>query len=57
MIKDRKKAIEYCLANAKKDDIVLIVGKGHQNYEEIGGVKYPFDEEEIVKNILLERGL
>lgn len=57
VIKDRKKAIEYCLANAKKDDIVLIVGKGHQNYEEIGGVKYPFDEEEIVKNILLERGL
>ncbi len=52
VIKDRKDAIEYCLKNAKKDDIVLIIGKGHQNYEEIEGVKIPFDERRIVTEFL-----
>lgn len=52
VIKDRKKAIHYCLENAKPGDIILIVGKGHQNYEEIKGVKYPFDEKEIVLEFL-----
>ncbi|NCA68006.1 MAG: UDP-N-acetylmuramoyl-L-alanyl-D-glutamate--2,6-diaminopimelate ligase [Clostridia bacterium] len=52
IIKDRKEAIEYCLKKARKDDIVLIVGKGHQNYEEIEGVKYPFDEKQIVSDFV-----
>lgn len=50
VIKDRRQAIYHALSIAKKDDIVLIAGKGNQDYEEIEGVKYPFDEREIVKD-------
>ncbi|MDL2287726.1 UDP-N-acetylmuramoyl-L-alanyl-D-glutamate--2,6-diaminopimelate ligase [Eubacteriales bacterium OttesenSCG-928-G02] len=52
VIKDRKKAIYAALDMAEKNDIVLIVGKGHQDYEEINGVKYPFNEREIVTDYL-----
>lgn len=48
IIKDRRIAIYHALSLAKKDDIVLIVGKGNQDYEEIEGVKYPFDERKVV---------
>lgn len=51
VIKDRKEAIEYAVKNAVSGEVVLIIGKGHQLYEEIEGVKYPFDEREIVKSI------
>jgi UDP-N-acetylmuramoyl-L-alanyl-D-glutamate--2,6-diaminopimelate ligase len=37
---------------AKKGDIILIAGKGHETYQEIKGVKYPFDDREVVKEIL-----
>mgnify|MGYP001115079233 FL=1 len=50
IIKDRRQAIYHALSLAKKDDIVLIVGKGNQDYEEIEGVKYPFDEREVVRD-------
>ncbi len=50
VIKDRKEAIEYALSKAKKGDIVIIPGKGHQHYEEIEGKKIPFNEKEIVEN-------
>ena len=42
--------VYHALSLAKKDDIVLIVGKGNQDYEEIEGVKYPFDEREVVRD-------
>ena len=45
---DRKKAIEYALANAAEGDVVIIAGKGHETTQEIKGVKYPFDDREIV---------
>ncbi|MBO5298608.1 MAG: UDP-N-acetylmuramoyl-L-alanyl-D-glutamate--2,6-diaminopimelate ligase [Clostridia bacterium] len=45
---DRKDAIKYALSIAKKDDAVILAGKGHEPYQEIKGVKYPFDEREIV---------
>jgi len=45
---DRKNAIKYALSIAKKDDAVILAGKGHEPYQEIKGVKYPFDEREIV---------
>ena len=48
IIVDRKTAIFEALKKAEKGDIVLIVGKGHQDYEEIQGEKYPFDERLIV---------
>ena len=38
-----------------KKDIVILAGKGHETYQEINGEKYPFDEREIVKEILGEK--
>ena len=50
-ITDRRQAIKTAVALAKKDDIILIAGKGHENYQEINGVKYPFDDKEIICEI------
>lgn len=49
IIPDRRDAIHHALSVAKSGDIVLIVGKGNQLYEEIGHEKIPFDEREVVK--------
>ena len=49
IVPDRRDAIHHALFVAKKGDIVLIVGKGNQLYEEIGHEKIPFDEREVVK--------
>ena len=49
IIKDRKAAIHYALNQANPGDIVILAGKGQQDYEEIKGVKYPFDERLVVK--------
>ena len=46
---DRKKAIEFALREAAEGDVVVIAGKGHETTQEIAGVKYPFDDREIVK--------
>jgi UDP-N-acetylmuramoyl-L-alanyl-D-glutamate--2,6-diaminopimelate ligase len=48
-ISDRKEAIKTACTLAQQDDIILIAGKGHENYQEIKGVKYPFDDKEILK--------
>jgi UDP-N-acetylmuramoyl-L-alanyl-D-glutamate--2,6-diaminopimelate ligase len=50
-ITDRREAIKAAIAFARKGDIILIAGKGHENYQEINGVKYPFDDKEIVCEI------
>jgi UDP-N-acetylmuramoyl-L-alanyl-D-glutamate--2,6-diaminopimelate ligase len=50
-ISDRKEAIRTAVAFAKKGDIILIAGKGHEKYQEINGIKHPFDDFEIVKEI------
>jgi len=49
IIPDRKEAIGFAVNNAVPGEVVLIIGKGHQLYEEIEGIKHPFDEREIVK--------
>ncbi len=49
---DREKAIQNALSKAGKDDMIVIAGKGHENYQEIRGVRYPSNDSEIVKNIL-----
>ncbi|MXQ55865.1 UDP-N-acetylmuramoyl-L-alanyl-D-glutamate--2,6-diaminopimelate ligase [Shimazuella alba] len=46
-IVDRKSAIEHALKQAKPGDVVLIAGKGHETYQEINGVRYPFDDRKI----------
>jgi UDP-N-acetylmuramoyl-L-alanyl-D-glutamate--2,6-diaminopimelate ligase len=48
-ISDRKEAIRTACTLAKPGDIILIAGKGHENYQEIKGVKHPFDDFEILK--------
>jgi UDP-N-acetylmuramoyl-L-alanyl-D-glutamate--2,6-diaminopimelate ligase len=48
-ITDRKEAIKTACALAKPGDIILVAGKGHEKYQEIKGVKYPFDDVEVVK--------
>lgn len=53
---DRREAIAYCLSNAKEGDLIVLVGKGHEDYQEIKGIKYPMDEREIIQK-LLEGGL
>ena len=54
-ILDRQKAIEHLLDTAKKGDIVALIGKGHEDYQEIKGVKYYFCEEEIILNHLKQK--
>ena len=50
-IVDRKEAIRTACLLAGKGDVVLIAGKGHENYQEIKGVKHPFDDREIAKEM------
>lgn len=49
---DRKQAITTAYRLAKANDILLIAGKGHEKYQEIEGVKYPFDDKEIVHSLI-----
>jgi UDP-N-acetylmuramoyl-L-alanyl-D-glutamate--2,6-diaminopimelate ligase len=50
-ITDRKEAIKTALALAGKGDVILIAGKGHETYQEIQGVKYPFDDRQIITEL------
>ncbi|MGP1514678.1 MAG: UDP-N-acetylmuramoyl-L-alanyl-D-glutamate--2,6-diaminopimelate ligase [Bacteroidales bacterium] len=51
-IENRREAIKVAMALAKKDDIILVAGKGHENYQEICGEKYHFDDrEELMKGM------
>lgn len=54
IIPDRKEAIKYAIENGQKGDIIMLIGKGHEDYLEIKGVRYPFDERVVIKNILDE---
>ncbi|MBE5826050.1 MAG: UDP-N-acetylmuramoyl-L-alanyl-D-glutamate--2,6-diaminopimelate ligase [Butyrivibrio sp.] len=54
-ITDRKEAIAYAIDNAEQGDIIVLAGKGHEDYQEIRGVKYPMDERDLIKEILKER--
>lgn len=48
---DRREAIKTAIALAKKGDIILVAGKGHENYQEIKGVKHHFDDKEVIREI------
>lgn len=52
IIPDREKAIEYAMKNAEDGEIIVLAGKGHEDYQEINGVKHKMDEKIIVKNII-----
>ena len=49
---DRKQAIKTACQLAGPNDIILIAGKGHEKYQEINGVKYPFDDKQIFSEIM-----
>lgn len=54
-IPDRREAIRYCIQHAEAGDIVVLCGKGHEDYQEIEGVKHPFDERVVIREILEDR--
>lgn len=51
-IENRQEAIAHALSIARDGDIVVLAGKGHEDYQDIKGKKYPFDERKIVKELL-----
>ena len=53
-ITDRKEAIRYCLQNAREGDVIILAGKGHEDYQEIRGKKYHMDERDLINEILAE---
>lgn len=53
---DREKAIEAALARADKGDLVLIAGKGHEDYQIVGSQKRPFDDRKVAARILARVG-
>ncbi len=50
---DRKRAIEEAVRIAGPDDVVLIAGKGHEEYQEIAGVRYPFSDREVLRETIM----
>ena len=54
VIVDRREAIKYTMLNAKEQDIIILVGKGHETYQIFKDKTIHFDEKEVVKEILLE---
>ena len=56
VVPERRTAIRYAMDIAKKDDIIVLAGKGHETYQEINGVKYHLDEREEVAAHLAEMG-
>ncbi|HXF91540.1 MAG TPA: UDP-N-acetylmuramoyl-L-alanyl-D-glutamate--2,6-diaminopimelate ligase [Nitrospiraceae bacterium] len=57
MIADRRQAIEAAVREARPGDMVLIAGKGHENYQIIGTTKFHFDDREVAREAILNRGV
>lgn len=55
-IEDRAKAISYCIEHVKKGDMIVLLGKGHEDYQEIKGVKYHFDERQAIHQAAVSCG-
>ncbi len=51
---DRKEAIKYAIANGQPGDVIVLAGKGHEDYQEIRGVKHPMDERVLIAEVLEE---
>ncbi len=54
-IPDRKEAIRYAIEHGEPGDIIVLAGKGHEDYQEIKGVQYPMDERVLIAEILEEK--
>lgn len=55
VVPDRKKAIEYALERMQKGDVLLVAGKGGEEDQEIMGIKYPFNDNDIIEKIIKEK--
>ena len=53
-ITDRKEAIAYAIDHGEPGDIIVLAGKGHEDYQEICGKKYPMDERVLIAEVLEE---
>ena len=53
-VENRADAIKQAIKTAKKDDVVVIAGKGHEDYQEVAGVKYPFSDMQVAQEALQE---
>lgn len=53
-IPDRQEAVTYAISQAEKGDMIILLGKGHEDYQEINGVKYHYGEREAVANAVKE---
>ena len=51
VIENRREAIRYAMMNAREGDVIILAGKGHETYQEINGVKHPFDDRAIVRRL------
>lgn len=51
---DRKEAIRYVIEHGRPGDVIVLAGKGHEDYQEIRGVKYPMDERVLIQEVLRE---
>ena len=51
---DRKEAIKYAIEHGEPGDVIVLAGKGHEDYQEICGVKHPMDERVLIKEVLEE---
>lgn len=51
---DRKEAIRYVIEHGRRGDVIVLAGKGHEDYQEIKGVKYPMDERVLISEVLEE---
>jgi UDP-N-acetylmuramoyl-L-alanyl-D-glutamate--2,6-diaminopimelate ligase len=55
-IADRKEAIKTAVSYANKDDIILVAGKGHEKYQDINGIKHPFDDKQVLGEMFVLLG-
>ena len=51
---DRKEAIKYAISHGQPGDVIVLAGKGHEDYQEIKGKKYPMDERALIQEVLKE---
>ena len=56
-IVDRKEAIRYAIEHAAPHDVIVLAGKGHEDYQEIRGKKYPMDERVLIREVMQELGM
>ncbi|MDY4518973.1 MAG: UDP-N-acetylmuramoyl-L-alanyl-D-glutamate--2,6-diaminopimelate ligase [Candidatus Spyradocola sp.] len=56
VIENRREAIRYAMQMGQPGDVIVLAGKGHETYQDIGGQKLPFDEKVVVRELLREMG-